>query len=91
MKLSENFYDFDIDIKSDKSKTIGTLSFKNGEYIIRLFSTDLKTSIRRKVGIGSAIDISKKLEETFQFKCKQCKNRLSLFKGEIHHGCLSCL
>lgn len=91
MKLSKNFYDFDIDLKSNKTKLVGTAEFKNNKYFIRLLSVDGKSSIRREIGIGAAIDFASYLIKTFNFKCKTCKKKLSLEKGEIHHGCLRCL
>jgi len=90
MKLSKNFYDFDIDLKSNKSKLVGTAEYKNEKYYIRLLSSDGKSSIRREIGVCAAIDLAKKLIETFNFRCKKCHKLLSLEKGEIHHGCLSC-
>jgi len=89
MKLSNNFYDFDIDLKSNKNKLQGTFEFKNDKYVIGLHGKDV--SIRREIGIATAIDLAKRLVESFNFKCKKCKKKLSLEKGEIHHGCLSCL
>lgn len=89
--MSENFYDFDIDLKSNKSNIVGTAEFKNDKYFIRLLSVDGKSSIRREIGIGTAIDLAAYLVKTFNFKCKTCKEKLSLEKGEIHHGCLRCL
>ncbi len=90
MKLSTNFYDFDIDLKSNKSNIVGMVEYSNDKYFIRLTSPDNKTSIRREIGVGSAIDLAKSLVESFNFKCKKCRKKLSLEKGEIHHGCLSC-
>lgn len=89
MKVSSNFYDFDIDLKSNKNKLQGTFELKNDKYIIRLLGNDV--IIRREIGIATAVDLAKRLVESFNFKCKTCNKKLSLEKGEIHHGCLSCL
>jgi len=91
MKLSKNFYDFYIDLNSNKSKLVGTAEYKNEKYYIRLLSVDGKSSVRREIGAATAVDLAKKLVETFKFRCDHCKKLLSLEKGEIHHGCLSCL
>lgn len=91
MKLSNNFYDFDIDLKSNKSKLVGTAEFKNDKYYIRLLSVDGKSSVLREVGVASMIDLAASLIKTFNFNCKKCKKKLSLEAGEIHHGCLGCL
>lgn len=84
-------YPFNIDLKSDKGKTIGTIEMnEKGDCWIRLFSTDNKSSTRRKIGFGSAVDVAKSISDAYWITCKTCKKKLSIEKGEFHHGCLNC-
>ena len=79
----------DIDLKSDKGKLQGTFEIEGkGEMWLRLIGSDI--SLRRKIGLGSMIDMAKIICDAVEFKCKKCKKKQSLEKGELHHGCLSC-
>lgn len=85
------FYEFDMDLKGKSGDTVGTvLMDKTGDVFFRLFSADKKTSIRRKVMFDSLIDLAKLTGDNIWFYCKKCKSRISIEKGEFHHGCLKC-
>lgn len=90
-KVSNNFYDFDLDLKTDKGSIVGNIERKGSKYCIRLISSDRKSSIRREIYEACLVDIAKLLINGLNYRCRKCRKKLSLEKGEIHHGCLSCL
>lgn len=88
--MINKYYDnTQIDLKSDKNHTKGFFDIKNGKFYLTLIGSD-KTSIRREIGIGSIVDMAKLICDAVEFKCKKCRKKVSIEKGEVHHGCLSC-
>lgn len=87
--IKQYYLNSEIILQSDKNITKGFFEIKKGKFFIVLLSAD-KTSIRREIGIGSAIDMAKLICDAVEFKCKKCKKVMSIERGEVHHGCLSC-
>lgn len=89
--MISRFYDNTIlDLKSDNGHIKGFFDLKKGKFILTLHGAD-KTSIRREIGIASVVDMAKLICDAVDFKCKKCKKKLSIERGEVHHGCLDCL
>jgi hypothetical protein len=83
------FYDnTEINLFTDKGKFQGTFKIKKGKFFITSVGKDV--SITREIGVASIIDMAKLVCDAINFKCKKCKKKLSVERGECHHGCLKC-
>lgn len=78
-----------LDLKSNKGHTKAMFDLIDGKFYLTILGVN-GTSIRREIGIGSVIDMAKLVCDAVDFKCKKCKKKMSIEKGECHHGCLSC-
>jgi hypothetical protein len=92
--MISRFYDnTKLYLKSDRGGLCGLLDLKNGKFVFTIQAKDTKMRryVSRHVGLAAVIDMAKLICDAVDFKCKKCKKKLSIERGEVHHGCLSCL